>query len=258
MNPDSSPARFTDRMEILLGREGIDILSRSRVAIYGLGGVGAACALDLVRAGIGSLKVVDFDLVEISNLNRLAFGTIDVVGKPKIDGFAELALKINPEIRIETSREFFSGEDAPRIVDQEAAVHADCVDSLNSKVQLLASLRRCKATFISSMGTAGRLAPERLKLGLLEESSGCPLAREVRNRLRRLGVPLDFPVVWSDEPAVPPRLPSVSREGASAEANTFRPAGRLRGVQGSSPFVPQVAGHIMASWIVRTILGKLE
>jgi tRNA A37 threonylcarbamoyladenosine dehydratase len=98
-------------------------------------------------------------------------------------------------------------------------------------------MRTQNLVFISSMGTAGRLMPERLKIGLMSEVKGCPLARAVRQRLAKLQIPLDFPVVWSDEPAIKP----MPREGQ-------------RGIQGSAPFVPQAAGHFMASWIVRKIL----
>jgi tRNA A37 threonylcarbamoyladenosine dehydratase len=254
--------RFSDRTRILLGDEGLDILAGARVAVYGLGGVGAACALDLVRAGVGTLHVVDFDLVETSNLNRLAFGTSALVGMPKTRAFAETAFQINPEVRIEISSRFFSGEEAEGVVDARSDIHADCIDSLNAKVNLIAALMKQGRIFIASMGTAGRLAPERLVLGSFSQSTGCPLAKSVRTRLRRMGIDLDFPAVWSDEPAVKP----VPREGRQAPAmdtsgtgepfpNPAAPRGRQRLVQGSAPFVPQAAGHIMASWIVRRLIA---
>lgn len=254
--------RFSDRTRILLGDEGLDILAGARVAVYGLGGVGAACALDLVRAGVGSLHVVDFDVVETSNLNRLAFGTIPLVGTPKTQAFAETALLINPEVRIETASRFFSGEEAESVIDAPSDIHADCIDSLNAKANLIAALGRQGRIFIASMGTAGRLAPERLVLGSFSRSSGCPLARSVRGRLRRMGIDLDFPAVWSDEPAVKPvpreglQIPATDIDGAGTpSADPAAPRGRQRLVQGSAPFVPQAAGHIMASWIVRRLIA---
>jgi len=133
---------------------------------------------------------------------------------------------------------FFSTETAANAVAHECALHADCIDLPNPKASLIAALRREGLCFISSMGTAGRIQPERLRLGTMAEVQGCPLARAIRQRLVKLQIPLDFPVVWSDEPAIKP----IAQRGA-------------RGIQGSLPFVPQAAGHIMASWIVRTILG---
>ena len=237
---------FFDRTEILFGRDGLEKLSKARVAVYGLGGVGAACAMDLARAGVGSLYVVDFDVVEESNLNRLYFGYAQSIGKPKTQVFREFAESVNPEIRIDAAVRFFSGDEAESIVDRGASAHADCVDSLNSKVNLIAALSRSGAAFISSMGTAGRTRPELLKLGPLSETSGCPLARSVRTRLRRMGIASDFPTVWSDEPPVKP----VRFDSRPADQ------GRQRLTQGSSPFVPQSAGHIMASWIVRRMIGE--
>jgi tRNA A37 threonylcarbamoyladenosine dehydratase len=231
------PARFTDRTRIIVGENGLDALAKARVAVYGLGGVGAACALDLVRAGIGYLHVIDFDIVEISNLNRLAIGFSRFVGMPKTEVFMQAAREINTDIEILAQKTFFTSETATKVIARECEIHADCVDLLSPKVSLLAAMRTQNLVFISSMGTAGRLMPERLKIGLMSEVKGCTLARAVRQRLAKLQIPLDFPVVWSDEPAIKP----IPREGQ-------------RGVQGSAPFVPQAAGHFMASWIVRKIL----
>ena len=264
----AAKSRFSDRMKILVGEKGFAALGAAKVAVYGLGGVGAACAMDLVRAGVGSVYVVDFDAVDVSNLNRLYFGYASSVGEAKVDAFARYAKEINPAVSIRSSRVFFSGEGAHAIVDAASDIHADCIDSLNPKVNLLAELCRKRCVFIASMGTAGRLAPERLKLGNFWSTAGCPLARSVRVRLRHLGVSENFPVVWSDEPPVQPISPATAAElleksGASEESASRdeefpsppTPYGRQRMVQGSAPFVPQAAGHIIASWIVRKILA---
>ncbi|OQB97477.1 MAG: tRNA threonylcarbamoyladenosine dehydratase [Spirochaetes bacterium ADurb.Bin110] len=230
---------FLDRTRIIAGDEGLARLADARVAIYGLGGVGAACALDLVRAGVGYLHVIDYDIVEYSNLNRLAFGYNRYAGLAKTEAFTDAAREINPAIQIVSEKSFFSAESAAQIVARECSFHADCIDSLSPKVNLIASLYMEHLAFISSMGTAGRIMPESLRLGKMQEVKGCPLARAVRQRLGKRAIPLDFPVVWSDEPPTKP----------------FYLEGK-RGIQGSMPFVPQTAGHIMASWIVRTILKK--
>jgi tRNA A37 threonylcarbamoyladenosine dehydratase len=238
---------FKDRTGILLGSSGLEALEAARVAVYGLGGVGAACAMDLVRAGVGRLYVVDFDRVEESNLNRLYFGYRENIGLAKTEAFAQAARAVNPNIEIEERRIFFSGDDAVKIIDPASVCHADCVDSLNAKANLIAALCAGGQAFISSMGTAGRLEPERLRLGSIWGSRGCPLAKSLKTRLKHMAVAEDFPVVWSDEPPVKP----IQRE-SSAETMS---RGRTRLVQGSSPFVPQAAGHIMAAWIVRRIVG---
>ncbi len=230
---------FRDRTRIIVEDAGIAALESAHIAVYGLGGVGAACALDLVRAGVGHLHVVDFDIVEASNFNRLAFGYERYLGLPKTEAFIDAARDINPSVDILSDRIFFTSETAPNIISEKCSIHADCVDSLSPKASLIAALRNRNFTFISSMGTAGRLMPERLRIGRMDMVKGCPLARALRQKLSKLGVPLDFPVVWSDEPAVKP----IPQEGR-------------RGIQGSTPFVPQTAGHFMASWIVRAIIGK--
>ena len=258
---------FNERLAIITGSDGLEKLKNARVAVYGLGGVGAVCAMDLVRSGVGTLYVVDFDRVEESNLNRLYFGYLSTVGKTKAEAFEQFARDVNPAIKIISRPVFFSGETAASIIDPESDFHADCVDSLNPKVQLITALVREKHRFIASMGTAGRLAPEKLKLGKIQDTRGCPLARSVRIRLKHLNIGANFPVVWSDEVPAKPVEPVVSVVSAEEEAQTEEsnpaqqadssaPRGRKRLIQGSSPFVPQTAGHIMASWIVRQILDK--
>ena len=242
---------FEDRLRIVIGDEGLARLAAARVCVYGLGGVGAACAMDLVRSGVGTVVAVDFDEVQESNLNRLYFGYRDQVGRQKTEVFAEFAHRVNPAVRIEPRASFLSGEGAAAAVEPGCSAHVDAIDSLNPKVNLLAALAARGEAYVSAMGTAGRLAPERLRLGSFWESSGCPLAREVRNRLRRLGATADFPAVWSDEPPARPLPP----EAAGSDAARGAPPGRARAVQGSAPFVPQAAGHLAASWVVRRILG---
>jgi len=243
---------FRERTRILLGDAGIEALAGASVAVHGLGGVGGAAAMDLVRGGLGRIVVLDFDIVQESNLNRLYFAYRRDIGRPKVEVFAERAREINPEMEIVARSDFMSGEGAASLVAAGCGAHLDCVDSLNAKVNLLAALATSGRPFAASLGTAGRTDPTRLRLSPIRESRGCPLAREVRNRLGRRGVALDFPAVWSDEPPVPP----VPRPADPAEE---RPVpGRARNTQGSGPSVPQTAGHFLAAWAMRTILSGIE
>ncbi len=240
---------FRERTAIIAGEAGMEALEKASVAVYGLGGVGGAAAMDLVRAGIGRIVAMDFDRVQESNLNRLCFAYLEDVGLPKAAVFARRALSINPGIAVEARETFMSGVDAAAFI-VNCDIHLDCIDALNPKISLLAALAEGGATFASSLGTAGRLDPGRLRLGTVWESHGCPLAREVRNRLRRRGVTADFPAVWSDEEAARPR----PRPEGAAEAQTA--PGRVRNIMGSSPCVPQAAGHLLAAWAIRLILGQ--
>jgi len=241
---------FTDRTRILLGDEAVDRLARSRVCVFGLGGVGAACALDLVRAGVGNLVVVDFDVLQESNLNRVTFAYRENLSLPKIDAFRKAAASVNPEVRVEAIGSLVHGFEAAESIPDGCDYYLDAIDTLNPKTNLIIALIERNARFASCLGTAGRMAPERLRLSSIWESHGCPLAQKLRNRLRRQGVTGDFPAVWSDEPPVPPSLPEDgSRPGDVVDGV------RIRAVQGSGPFVPQAAGHILASVAVRAILG---
>lgn len=233
---------FSRRMKNLVGAEAQTRLESSRAAVYGLGGVGAACAMDLVRSGIGSLYVVDFDVVDATNLNRLYFGYRSTVGQSKVQVFKRFARDVNPDVEIVGVERFFSPGEALDIIDSQAEAHADCIDSLASKTSLIAGLLEGERRFIASMGTAGRLDPGRLRIGSFWKIQGCPLARRIRANLRDLGVAQDFPALWSDEEAVKPQV--------SEEENPGR-----KFIQASSPFVPQAAGHHLASWIVRGIIS---
>ncbi len=246
---------FNDRTKILLGEADAELLTHARVCVFGLGGVGATAAMDLVRAGVGHLVVLDFDVITESNLNRLYFGYSDGIGRLKVEVFAEYARRINPEVDILAVGSIVRGAGAAGSIPAGCDFYLDCIDTLNPKVNLLAELARQGLPFVSSMGTAGRLAPERLKVGSLWDTHDCPLSSLVRKRLRRLGfgdtIVAEFNCVWSDEPAVPPAMPA----DGSIPGDTIN-GERVRAVQGSGPFVPQAAGHILASLAVRHILAK--
>jgi tRNA A37 threonylcarbamoyladenosine dehydratase len=252
--------------------------------------------MDLVRIGVGNLVVVDFDTVQESNLNRLYFGYRDTIGRAKTDVFIEAALKINPGIHIQKLDSLVRGAEVAQRIPEGYDYYLDCIDTLNPKVNLIAELLRSGLPFASSMGTAGRLAPERLKVGSLWDSAGCPLAQKVRQRLKRLGFgpPLGRSerraawvtaaetkgrseeggtasvkgnaetspaqeimrkvvlCVWSDEPPAAPVLPADGSLPGQVVGGE-----RVRAVQGSAPFVPQAAGHLLASLAVRAIQGLL-
>lgn len=235
---------FSERNEIIFGASGIEKLKNSTVAVYGLGGVGAAAAMALVRSGVGTIKAVDFDTVSESNLNRLIFGFETNVGMKKSDVFLNAAKSVNPDVTIEVYSDFMHGNDAASMV-LDADFHIDAIDSLNPKVNLIIALLEKNGNFISSMGTGGRLMPEKLEFADIWKTDVCSLAKFVRKRLRGRGVKSHFPVVFSREIPCDP----IENE----EENTGN-SGRIRKVQGSTVFVPQAAGLMLASYAVRTLL----
>ncbi len=239
---------LTERTTVVYGKTTIERLARSTVAIFGLGGVGAAAAIDLIRCGVGRLIVTDFDVVQESNLNRLVFGFTDTVEKEKITVLRETAARINPAAIIEGSAAFLHGEDACRHVP-EADCYLDAIDALNPKVNLIIALIATGKPFISAFGTAGRRDPTRLTVTDVWKTRGCPLAYLVRKRLRKRGVKAHFPAIFSSEPPVDPIENPAARDDGR---------GRIRKLQGSTPFVPQTAGHIAAWWIVEQLIVKGE
>ncbi len=247
MGSDSS---FSERTAMILGSAGIADLANRRVCVFGLGGVGAACAVDLVRSGIGTIVACDFDEVGETNLNRLAFGLRSYLGLPKARAFGMYARDINPQVIVEERELFISGENASAVVPPDCDFYVDCIDSLNPKVRLLAHLVSAGLPFISSMGMGGRLDPSRVKLGNLWDTHNCSLARSVRSRLRKARISSDIPVpcVWSDEDSLPPGDYDPPRDGIRG-----RPRRRIA----SAPFVPQTAGHFLAYYVVTSLLDAL-
>ncbi len=235
---------FSERNEIIFGASGVEKLKNSTVAVYGLGGVGAAAAMALVRSGVGTVKAVDFDTVSESNLNRLIFGFNSTVGMKKSDVFLNAAKSVNPDVNIEVYSDFMHGNDAASMV-LDADFHIDAIDSLNPKVNLIIALLERNENFISSMGTGGRICPEKLEFADIWKTDVCSLAKFVRKRLRNRGVKKHFPVVFSREIPCDP----IENEEENAEN-----PGRIRKVQGSTVFVPQAAGLMLASYAVRTLL----
>ncbi len=240
---------FRERTTLLVGDAGMEKLAASRVCVFGLGGVGAAAAVDLARAGVGRIVACDFDEVGESNLNRLAFGYRRFLGMPKALAFAEVARDINPEAEVDARPLFVSGAGAADAIPPGCDFYLDCIDSLNAKANLIAALSRAGLPFASSMGMGGRLDPSRIRMGSIWEAVGCPLARAVRQRLRRFGVAetAAVPCAWSDEKPAAPGDPVPPRPDLP---------GRPRRSQGSAPFVPQAAGHLLASYAVRRILSR--
>ena len=235
---------FSERNEIVFGKEGVEKLKNSTVAVYGLGGVGAAAAMALVRSGVGTIKAIDFDKVSDSNLNRLIFGFNSTIGMKKCDVFAAAAKSVNPNVNIEVYSDFMHGTDAGSMV-LDADFHIDAIDSLNPKVNLIIGLLEKGEKFISSMGTGGRICPEKLEFADIWKTDVCSLAKFVRKRLRNRGVKRHFPVVFSREIPCGP---------VESEEENSENSGRIRKTQGSTVFVPQAAGLMLASYAVRSLI----
>ncbi|MBL8260462.1 MAG: ThiF family adenylyltransferase [Candidatus Competibacteraceae bacterium] len=235
------------RTEILIGAEGLRRLRRARVLVAGLGGVGGHAAEALGRAGVGHLGLLDHDVVSPSNLNRQVLALRSTLGQPKVELMAARLRDIDPEIGLTLVGEFMRADAADALV---AAGHydfvADCIDSLACKAALVAACGRRHIPVISALGAGNCLDVSRVRLARLDRTQGCPLARELRRRLREMGISLAYPVVYSDEPRRPP-LPHQPVDGAIP--------GRPRAVNGTISYLPGLFGLMLAGYIVRRLLG---
>jgi len=241
-----SDSPLWERTRILVGDPGVAHLRAARVLVAGLGGVGSFAAEALARAGIGGLTLVDFDLVAPSNLNRQLVALGSTIGRRKVEVMGERVREINSACRLTLIDRFLAADEMQQLLSGGFDWVVDAIDSLNSKVALIADSRGLGIPVASSMGAGGRTDPARIRLGDLMDSSICPLAREVRRRLRRRGVQRGVLAVWSDEPPRPPLAPRSMERG------------RPRAINGTVSYLPALFGMTLAGAVVHRLLGRPE
>lgn len=225
------------RTEMLLGPERLARLRRARVAVVGLGAVGSYAVEGLARAGVGFLRLVDFDEIKESNINRQLYALTSTVGRKKADLARERVLDINPDCRVEAMPVFADTDTAPQLLAPPLDVVIDAIDSVGPKVRFLTAAAASGAFVISCMGAASRLDPAQVKVGDIAHTRVCPLARFVRIRLRRAGVKSGIRCVYSTEPVPEPE----ALEELPDEPETFR-RGRPRRPLGSLSCLPGIFG----------------
>ncbi len=229
------------RSAALIGDEGIERLGRSRVAVFGIGGVGGYVCEALARSGVGALSLYDRDVVSRSNLNRQIIALHSTVGRAKVEVMRERILDINPRADVEANMLFYLPENADSVDLSRFDCIADCIDTVSAKVELICRARAAGVPIVSSMGTGNKLDPAAFRIVDLAKTEGCPLARVMRRELRARGI-THLPVVFS--PETPKTVQAVAPE-----------EGR-RSTPGSIAFVPPAAGLVMASEVVRILLAE--
>ena len=237
--------QFT-RTALLLGEEGIDILNSSKVAIFGIGGVGGYTAEALARSGVGHFLLVDNDKVALSNLNRQIIATLDTVGRYKTQVMKERILSINPRAMVETRECFFLPENADDFDFSSYNYVVDAVDTVTAKLELIVRAKQAGVPVISSMGAGNKMDPTRFEVADIYQTSVCPLARVMRRELKARGIE-DVKVVYSKEEAMKPKETPALEDTASCR----------RSIPGSIAFVPSVAGLIAAGEVVRDLTKKV-
>ncbi|MDY0010981.1 MAG: tRNA threonylcarbamoyladenosine dehydratase, partial [Candidatus Izemoplasmatales bacterium] len=188
-----------NRLINLIGMEKYQILCQKKVIVFGLGGVGSFAAEVLVRNGIGEVHVVDFDLVDITNINRQLLALENTIGQYKTDVFVERALAINPKLKLVVHQTKVDATNVNLILGEKFDYVADCIDDLKAKVAIAKYCLDNSISFISSMGFANKMKPEMIKVAKLNQTSVCPIAKIMRRDLKIAGYSLNFPVVFSEE-----------------------------------------------------------
>lgn len=227
------------RNEMLIGKEAAKKLSTSSVIVFGVGGVGSACAESLARSGIGEITLVDADCVDITNLNRQLLATEEAVGRPKTDVMAERILSINPSCHVQKIHTFYLPENADSIDLSAYDYIVDAIDTVSAKIELIVRAEKLHIPIISCMGTGNKLHPELLQISDIFKTRVCPLCRVMRRELKNRGIE-KLKVVYSEEEPITP---------------FFQPDDtHKKNTPGSMPFVPPVAGFLIASAVVLDIL----
>jgi tRNA A37 threonylcarbamoyladenosine dehydratase len=233
----------------LFGREAMKKLRDARVTIVGLGAVGSYATEALARAGVGHLRLVDFDEVRESNINRQLFALGSTLGRPKVDVARERVLDINPSCEVETLRLFVDGESAGSILAPPADVVIDAIDSVASKIELLAAAAGASVFTISSMGAATRTDPGAIRVADIAETDMCPLARHVRKRLKKRGVEKGILCVYSVEPA-------HEKDAVGEPEEETHPRGRPRRPLGSFSCLTGIFGLTVAREAIMRLIGQ--
>ncbi len=244
--------RFT-RTQRILGAEKFNLLQNASVTIVGLGAVGGYATEGLARAGVGTLRLVDFDTIQLSNINRQILALESSLGQSKVEVALKRIKLINPECKVEALQIFAAEETLDTILLPKPDVLIDAIDSLNPKIQLLAGAHARNIVTFSSMGAALRTDPSKIQSDDIMRSNHCPLAKHVRNRLRRLGIEGGIQCVYSTERVdFSYELP----ENQMATANSYEDRGRKRNVLGSLPTVTAIFGMILANEVILHITGS--
>ncbi len=245
------------RTELLFGKEAMARLAASRVAVFGIGGVGGYTVEALVRSGIGAIDLIDDDKVCLTNLNRQLHATRKTVGQYKTDVAAERIREINPDVKVTIHKTFYMPETAKEFDFSEYDYIVDAIDTVTGKIALVVNADRTATPIISSMGAGNKLDPTAFEVADIYSTSVCPLARVMRRELKRRGIK-KLKVVYSKEPPLTPMddMEISCRTNCICPPGTARKCTQRRQVPGSNAFVPSVAGLIIAGEVIKDLTQK--
>ncbi|MBQ7758615.1 tRNA threonylcarbamoyladenosine dehydratase [Anaerotignum sp.] len=247
------------RTELLLGKKAMEVLEHSRVAVFGVGGVGGYAVEALVRSGVGAIDLIDDDKVCLTNLNRQIIATRKTVGKYKVDVMKERILEINPNAIVNVHKCFFLPETRDAFDFSRYSYVVDAVDTVTAKIQLVLEAKESGIPIISSMGAGNKMNPAELQVADIYETSICPLAKVMRKELRKRNIE-HLKVVYSKEKPIRP----IEDMAISCRTHCICPPGAQhkctdrRDIPGSNAFVPSVAGLIIASEVIKDLTRETK
>lgn len=239
------------RTELLIGKEKIEKLQNSKVAIFGIGGVGSYVVEGLARAGIGNFILIDNDIISESNINRQIIATTKTIGKPKVEIAKERILEINPLAKVEIFQEFFGVENIKlfnKIKDADYIV--DAIDTISSKIELIVNAYNNNIPIISCMGTGNKLDPTKFEITDIYKTSVCPLAKAIRKRLKEIGIQ-KLKVLYSKEEPI--KIEDNTKENMEMVKIKENELNNNK-IIGSISFVPSVAGLIISGEVIKDII----
>ena len=226
------------REELLIGKENLLKLHNAKVVIYGIGGVGSFVCEALARAGIGKFLLIDFDKIDITNLNRQIHATYKTIGKYKVDAMKERIMEINPDVQVSTIKEILKEENEEEFIDSSCDYIIDAVDTVSTKIKLILKADKEKIPIISSMGTGNKLNPTLFKVSDIKKTKVCPLAKVIRKELKDKKIE-KLKVVYSEEEPI-----KINSEN------------NIKRIPGSISFVPSTAGLIIAGEVIKDIIQR--
>ncbi|MFN3757145.1 MAG: ThiF family adenylyltransferase [Flavobacterium sp.] len=235
--------KWQERAGLLFKEEGIEKLAQSKVLVVGLGGVGSFAAEFLARAGVGSMTIVDGDVVDITNINRQLPALHSSVGMPKVHVVGDRLMDINPELNLTRLEEFLSPERAFEVVTEEFDYVLDCIDSITPKLNLITAAKRKRVKIISSMGAGGKMDVSKVKVTDINNSENCYLAKTMRRRLKEVKID-KLKVVFSSE---------IQDESSlkMTDGKNFK-----KSFYGTNSWMPCLFGLYAAETVIRYLLGR--
>ena len=243
------------RTELLIGPDSLQTLRQSKVAVFGIGGVGSFTVEGLVRAGVGKFVLIDDDCICLTNLNRQLHATRKTVGKPKVEVMKERILDINPQAEVTTFQQFYLPDTAEGLLAADYDYIVDAIDTVTAKLDLVQRAKEKNIPIISCMGAGNKLDPTRFEVTDIYKTSVCPLSKVMRKELRARAIP-SLKVVYSQEIPLTPREMDDSdcSTGCICPPTAARTCTVRRQIPGSISFVPSVAGLIIAGEVVKDLI----